>query len=105
MYKKFISAFQMLNILFQALYCLVLPIGIGALFSFLVTKFLNAPKWIWAILLTLGVFSGLYSMIKYILSATRALENLDRGRDRRTDLEREREERRERWKDFDGSKE
>ena len=105
MYKRFISAFQMLNILFQALYCLVLPMGIGALISFLLTKFLCAPKWIWAILLTLGVFSGLYSMVKYLLSATRALENLDRGRDERKNEEKERELRRERWKSFGESDE
>jgi hypothetical protein len=101
MYKKFISAFQMLNILFQAIYCLALPIGIGALISFLVTKFLGAPRWTWAILITLGVFSGLYSMIKYVLIATKALENLDRGRDDRENAERERAERRERWKNDD----
>lgn len=98
MYKKFISAFQMLNILFQSLYCLVLPMGIGALVAFLLTRFLGAPKWVWAIFLTLGALSGLYSMIKYILIATRALEALDRGRDSRSNAVREREERRERWK-------
>jgi F0F1-type ATP synthase assembly protein I len=98
MYKKFISAFQMLNILFQAIYCLAFPMGLGALISFLVTKFLGAPKWIWAILLSLGAFMGLYSMIKYTLAATKALENLDKNRDEREIAERERNERRERWK-------
>jgi F0F1-type ATP synthase assembly protein I len=98
MYKRFISAFQMLNILFQSLYCLVLPVGIGALVSYLLTKFASAPKWIWAIFITLGVFSGLYSMVKYILIATKALENLDKGRNERSDVERARQERRERWK-------
>ena len=45
-----------------------------------------------------GVFSGLYSMVKYILIATKALENLDKGRNERTDAENERQKRRERWK-------
>ena len=98
MYKKFISAFQMLNILFQSLYCLALPMAIGAVISFLITRFLGAPKWVWAIFLTFGAISGLYSMIKYALIATKALEALDRGRDNRSNAEREREERRERWK-------
>ena len=98
MYKRFISAFQMLNILFQSLYCLVLPMGIGALVAFLLTRFLGAPKWVWAIFITLGVFSGLYSMVKYVLIATKALENLDKGRNERSDAERARQERRERWK-------
>lgn len=76
MYKKFISAFQMLNILMQSLYSLAFPIAIAALISFLLTKYASAPKWIWVILLLLGTFTGLYSMVKYILSATKGLERM-----------------------------
>lgn len=79
-YRKFISAFQMLNILFQALYSLVLPIGIGALVSFLLTRYASAPKWIWVVLLVIGTFAGLYSMIKFILTATAGLERMEKQR-------------------------
>lgn len=89
MHKKLFSALELLNIIFQAFYTLALPIGIGALISFLLTKFLNVPSWIWAVLLILGVFIGLYSMIKYILTATSGIDR----RDRQTqEMKREQEE-------------
>lgn len=76
MYKRILSAFQLLNLLFQALYSLAFPIGVGALISFLLTKYASLPKWIFAIFLTLGTFIGLYSMVKYILSATEQMERV-----------------------------
>ena len=80
MYKKFISAFQMLNILLQSIYSLGLPIGVGALGSFLLVKYAHAPKWIWAVLLVIGTFAGLFSMVKYILSATKNIERIEKQR-------------------------
>lgn len=78
MYKKLVSALHTLNILFQALYSLALPIGIGALASFLLVKYASAPRWIWALLLVAGALMGLYSMIKYLLSAIKNLERLEK---------------------------
>ena len=78
MHKKIFSALELLNILFQAFYTLALPIGIGALISFLLTKFASAPSFVWAIFLMLGVFVGLYSMIKYILTATSGIDRRDK---------------------------
>ena len=78
MYKRLVSALYVLNIVFQAFYTLALPIGIGALISFLLTKYASAPKWIWAVLLMFGVFTGLYSMIKFILTATAGLDRLEK---------------------------
>lgn len=80
MYRKLINAFQMLNILLQGIYSLAFPVGVGALASFLLTKYASAPKWIWAILLTLGTFVGLFSMVKFILSATANLERIEKER-------------------------
>lgn len=79
---KFVSVLHSLNILFQSFYSLALPVGVGALASHLLTKYASFPKWIWAILLTVGVFIGLYSMVKYILSATKNLENLEKEKER-----------------------
>ena len=78
MHKKIFSALELLNILFQAFYTLALPIGIGARAAFLLTKFASAPSWIWAVLLIIGVFVGLYSMIKYILTATGGIDRRDK---------------------------
>ena len=98
MYKKIISAFQLLNILFQALYSLALPIGIGALAAFLLTKFASIEKWIWAPFLIAGVFTGLYSLVKFLLTATKNLERLEKERDLRESEERERKNKQEKLK-------
>ena len=92
MYKLFLNAFRLLNLLFQALYSLGFPIGVGALISFLLTKYTSAPKWIWAILLTLGTFAGLFSMVKFILSATEAMKRLEKEQIRSDAERREKEE-------------
>ena len=83
MYKKLVDALYILNIVFQGFYTLALPIGIGALVSYLLVKFAHAPGWIWAILLVLGTFCGLFSMIKYLISAMNNLERLEKERDKR----------------------
>ena len=81
MYRKIMNALQMLNILMQSLYTLLLPIGIGALLSFLLTRYASAPKWIWAILLTVGTLMGLYSMVKYLLTAIAGQERFQKQRE------------------------
>lgn len=96
MHKKIFSALELLNILFQAFYTLALPIGIGALASFLLTKFLYAPSWIWAVLLILGVLIGLYSMIKYILTATAGIDRRDK-QTKQTKREQEEKEAKQEW--------
>ena len=77
MHKKIFNSVQLLNMLFQALYTLVLPVAIGAALSFVLTKYASAPSFVWALLLTAGVLVGLYSMIKYILFAISAQKRLD----------------------------
>lgn len=81
MYEKITSALHALNIVFQALYSLGLPIGIGALCSYLLTEYTDVGGWIWAVLLTLGTLLGFYSMVKYILTATKNLEMLEKQRE------------------------
>lgn len=102
MYRKIANALHVLNILVQALYTLALPIGLGALISFLLTKYANAPGWIWAVLLVLGVGIGFYSMIKFILTASRTLERIEaeqKARDREKEKDKEKKE-----GDTDGTK-
>ena len=78
MYKKLVSALYVLNILSQAIITLLIPIGFGALLSFLLTKYTGIGPWIWAVLITLGAISGSVSMIKFILSAMSGLERLEK---------------------------
>lgn len=81
MYKRFVNALYVLNILFQSLYTLALPIGVGALVSYLLTEYTSCPKWIWAVLLMLGVFCGLFSMIKFLLTSIKNFELLEKQRE------------------------
>ena len=78
MYKKLVSALYVLNIVSQAIFTLLIPIGLGVLVSYLLTRFTSAPSWIWAVLVVLGAMSGLYSMIKFILSAMAGLDKLEK---------------------------
>lgn len=99
MYRKFMNALQMLNLLLQSIYTLAFPIGIGALASFLLVEYASAPRWIWAILLTLGVFMGLYSMVKFILSAISGMERQEKQRQQELAAKKEKEERHSRLRD------
>lgn len=84
MYRRFINAMYVLNILFQAIFDLLLPIGLGVLGAFLPTKYTEIGGWIWAVLPVLGAFTGLYSMIKFILSAMAGLQRLEKEQKEKT---------------------
>ena len=77
MYRKFISAMYLLNIIFQSFFDLALPIGATILISWLLVEKAGAPSWIYAPLVVIGVIIGFISMIRFILSATRALDRLE----------------------------
>jgi len=78
MYRKLVSSLYVLNIVSQAIFTLALPIGLGVLVSYLLTSYAGAPPWVWALLVVFGAMSGLYSMIKFILSAMEGLERLEK---------------------------
>lgn len=78
MYRKLVSSLYVLNIVSQAIFTLALPIGLGALVAYLITRYAGAPSWVWALLIVFGALSGLYSMIKFILSAMAGLERLEK---------------------------
>ncbi len=92
MNKKFFNALTLFNLLGQAIYTLALPIGLGVLASYLLTEYASAPRWIWAILLTLGSLIGLYSMVKYILTATAGMDRLEKQQRRDLAEKKEKEE-------------
>ena len=64
MYDKIVSALYLLNIVFQSFFNLAFPI-------------VSAPGWVYAPLVLFGVAVGFVSMIRFILSATRALDRLE----------------------------
>ena len=89
----------MLNLLGQAIYSLALPIALGALAAFLLTEYASAPSWIWAILMTLGALMGLYSMVKYILTATAGMDRMKKQQIADEEQKRDKEERQARLRD------
>lgn len=76
-YVRFVNSLYALNIAFQAIFSLAAPIGIGVLVSYLLVKFASAPEWIYAPLILLGAFSGLVSMVKFVITATDGLQRLE----------------------------
>ncbi len=78
MYRKFVSAMYVLNILFQALFNLATPILIMIGLSWLLVEKCGAPAWLYAILGVFGALVGFVSMIKFILGAMSSLERLEK---------------------------
>ena len=78
MYKKLVSTLYAINIVSQAILTLLIPIGLGALVSYLLTTYAGVMPWIWAVLIPLGAISGIISMIKFVLSAMSALNALEK---------------------------
>ena len=87
MYKRLVSSLYVLNIIFQAFFTLLFPVGLGALVAYLLTKHVGVGSWIWVVLLIFGVFSGLWSMVKFVLSAMAAIERLEKGQNERKNAE------------------
>lgn len=78
MYKRFVGALYVLNIIFQAFFTLLTPVGLGVLVSWLLTKYAGLGQWIYAPIIIFGVFAGLISMIKFTISASEGLERLEK---------------------------
>lgn len=89
MYKGIVNALYLLNIIFQSFLNLLTPIGLGLLFSYLLTTYAGAPSWIWAVFTVFGVFVGLFSMIKFILSAMAALDRLEKEQKERMNVQKQ----------------
>ena len=81
-YKKLITPLYVINITVQAIVSLVSPILLMLLFAYLITKYTAAGGWVYVVFIMLGVFSGLYSMVVFILRAGRALEAIEKQHER-----------------------
>lgn len=81
-YKKLITPLYVINITVQAIVSLVSPILLMLLFAYLITKYTATGGWVYVVFIMLGVFSGLYSMVVFILRAGRALEAIEKQHER-----------------------
>ena len=74
------SAFYIANIVFQSIFTLLFHIGLGLVISWLLVSKCGFPSWIYAIIIIITLISGLFSMIRFILTAMHALDNLEKSR-------------------------
>ena len=78
MYKKLVSAMYLFNIVLQSIFNLLFPIGICFFACWLLVNKLGCPEFLYVIFILLGTFSGLVMMVKFIISATRALDAIEK---------------------------
>ena len=72
------NAMYALNIILQAFWSLLFPIGAGVLAGWLLTEKCDVGNYVFVILILLGVLIGLVSMIRFLLSALAGLERLEK---------------------------
>ena len=88
MYKKFITPIYTFNIVLQSFFSLLTPPLIMGFIAWLLNTRAGVDSWIYVVLIMLGVLTGLYSMITFILSAMRALERLEKEREEKEEKSR-----------------
>ena len=71
------GAFYVINIVAQAIFTLLWNIGLALLISWFTVSKLGAPEWIYVPLILIGVFTGLFSMVRFILAAMKSLDRLE----------------------------
>ena len=77
MHRKFITPLYIFNMIIQSLFSLVIPIALMLGLSYLLERFLSVDGWIYAVLVPLGAIVGIYSMISFIISTSRAIEAIE----------------------------
>lgn len=73
-----ISTVYVINIIAQAIFTLLCEIGLAVLIGWLATTYWGAESWIYVPLIVVGVLIGFFSMINFILTAMKSLENLEK---------------------------
>lgn len=72
------SALFVANVVFQSIFTLLINIGLGLLLSWILVDKCGLPAILYAVIIFVAVISGLFSMIRFIISAMRALDNLEK---------------------------
>lgn len=72
------SALYTANVVFQSIFTLLMHISAGLLLSWLLVSKLELPSWLYAVVIVISVLSGFLSMVRFILSTMRALDNLEK---------------------------
>lgn len=78
MQNKFFSVIYAINIVAQAIFNLLTPAALMFFVSWIFTKRVGAPEWIYAIAIPLGIIAGLFSMVRFVITASSNLERLEK---------------------------
>lgn len=78
MQRGWIRTMYLWNIAIQSIVSLLCPVLILLAVAWLLAERAGVGSWIYAVLILLGVFVGLVSMVRFLLGASRALDSLER---------------------------
>ena len=84
MYKRFVGAMYVMNIIAQAIVTLLIPAALMLGAAWLFVEKCGAPRWLYAVLITVGMISGFVSMIRFVIRASEGLERMERERNTKT---------------------
>ena len=84
MYKRFVGAMYVINIIAQAIVTLLIPAAILFAAAWLFVERCGAPEWLYAVMITLGILSGFVSMIRFVIRASEGLERMENQRNSKT---------------------
>ena len=84
--KETYSTVYVINVVFQALFTLLWSIGTALFLGWASVKWLSAPEWIYVPLITVGVILGFISMVRFILTAMKALDRIEAERKQKIKL-------------------
>ena len=76
--RGWIRTMYLWNIVIQSIVSLLSPIAILFALAWLLAERAGVGGWIYVVLILLGVFVGLLSMVRFLLGASRALDSLER---------------------------
>ena len=68
---KFFNFAYAMNFISQSAFSLILPLGIFLALGYWLTNQKGLPNWVFAICIVIGVLSGVVSMFKYIIFASK----------------------------------
>jgi F0F1-type ATP synthase assembly protein I len=77
-YAKVLTPVYVVNIIFQSFISLISPAAVMLLIAFLLDRYTSVGSWIYAVLITVGIVCGFFSMISFVLKAMSALEAIEK---------------------------